>query len=310
MISEKKVRVSGEFAIMVKGPDGKDKGFIDNKGALPSDKFQKNLVLDRYFSLANSGKNMTDTTFYLKIGTGTAEPLPTDTSLQSAMQIVNKGTAGVGDLGSSLNAEGTHLEGYYEMTYSYSKGQVVGNISEIGLSETYQSNLLVTRALIKDELGNPTIISVTAEDELTVVYRLNFSFSYDDDVSQIDVVVDGVVVPTEVTTRWADPLYIPYLMDKSAQFLAYNGPLGVKGVGPGGSAYEMGKVTAVGDPDLGITWKVPIGTGFAIPGGVSAVGRITPHNAKAFVKWGFNPPIPKSEIQSIEFNFHIKYERA
>ncbi|MCH7421308.1 hypothetical protein [Shewanella sp. MM_2022_3] len=145
----------GKFKLIITHSDGRK---------VESAEFS-NLLLNNAFS------NTSATEFtYCGVGTGTTEPTVTDTAL------VNK----IGPISSSANGSSSEIPTTWsgsvatvgrKMAYSFALGAVVGNISEIAIynSNSSLSSILV-RTLVKDTNGNPTSITLTASDQLSVEY--------------------------------------------------------------------------------------------------------------------------------------------
>lgn len=158
----------GKFKIEIRNEETgiiKDTGYIDN------------LVLNNYFNSIKSTYLFND--LYLCFGTGSTPPAVTDTSLVSMLP---------GNLRSAQYLRGSRfIKGYdsntkifthtIEIPFEGSKGAIQGNISELGLSyKTYVGNTeFITRALVKDEQGNPTTISLGENDILTVHYTIGYT---------------------------------------------------------------------------------------------------------------------------------------
>jgi hypothetical protein len=99
------------------------------------------------------------------VGTGNAAPAFTDTTLQSYLAT-----------GSSISlSAATYVAGvapYWKQSkgYRFGTGVAAGNLSEIAVGTA--PNNLFSRALIKDNLGNPTTITVLSDEILDVTYEL------------------------------------------------------------------------------------------------------------------------------------------
>lgn len=104
------------------------------------------------------------------VGTGTSEPNASET------QLVNQ-------LAKQSRRERSHTNYTYSSYsntepywhgatayYYFDPGEVIGNISEVGISNDGGNGNLCSRALILDNASQPTTISVTQYDSLTVVY--------------------------------------------------------------------------------------------------------------------------------------------
>ena len=120
----------------------------------------------------------------LAVGTGTSTPVSTQVSLDARI-------ATVGGYSATLTNSGAPDYIHYATTqYVFAQGAVVGNISELGLAYDSGVNSHVTRARILDGVGNPTSLSVTAIDQLTVQYRVGLKYSLSDVTGT--VVIGGV----------------------------------------------------------------------------------------------------------------------
>ena len=105
---------------------------------------------------------------YLHVGSGSTPPTFSDTSLVNWVA-AKQSTGGWSEVSSSL--VGDNYEREDKRDHQFNVGAVIGNISELGLSSTIsQSTALDTRALLKDEVGDPTTISLGALDQLVVTY--------------------------------------------------------------------------------------------------------------------------------------------
>lgn len=103
------------------------------------------------------------------VGTGTAPELPTDQALQSRIGPIAAQPA-------PTNSASTGGSPYYTSqvsTYSFAANTVVGNITEVGIVGNPSSpNQLWSRSLVKDGSGNPTTITILADEVLQVTYEL------------------------------------------------------------------------------------------------------------------------------------------
>lgn len=150
----------------------------------------KNLLLDNFFktiSPLGNGSTITPEPQNCKVGTGSTPPSPVDTQLVSQVASIGKG-------GSSYTYSSSIATGYWRQlatTFTFPIGSVVGNISEIGVSN-YADSLLLSRSLIKDGLGNPTTITLTATDQLKVTYTLRRTQPTTTTSGVLTLVRDGV----------------------------------------------------------------------------------------------------------------------
>lgn len=101
------------------------------------------------------------------VGTGNSTPVATQTQLD-AFKASTTTTQGVAESGMQV----TTLP-YYDwlrVTYRFGEGVAAGNISEVGMGWANAS--LWNRALVKDVNGNPTTITVLADEYLDVITEI------------------------------------------------------------------------------------------------------------------------------------------
>ena len=127
-----------------------------------------NSGLDR---LAMAGSNMLT---HFQVGTGTNAPETVDT-------ILGNRRAGTETNFSHSSSYSGAPHYYTTVTYSaqFLAGTATGNLSEVGIGwgnsgTNMVSAILFSRALILDGLGNPTTITITASEVLTVYYYLRY----------------------------------------------------------------------------------------------------------------------------------------
>ena len=131
--------------------------------------YAENIVLDKFKTLFADRTPITP--MLIAIGTGTSDPLPTDTSLGNEIYRAD----------SSINVDLSEIEqgGTGVVTWTGSiriqADQLIGQaISEIGLVNRYRSNgnwrsnELITKAKLMDSNGNPIIINKTSLDILDI----------------------------------------------------------------------------------------------------------------------------------------------
>lgn len=204
--------ISGYYTFFKKLPNGELVSLLD--GAV-----SKNLIVDQWLNAFKSFVNSTLTprntvlntsnTVYsimrrVAVGTGSSAPTVADTGLD--VQLASKTENGDTTVNNtySYDSDTDTFEFVHSKSFTFPLGGVVGNISEVAVfsnsTVTDTINTLVSRALIVDGLGNPTTISLTAEDQLVVVYTMvlrvprtiTFNFSYD----TVDYVLEGKLSTT------------------------------------------------------------------------------------------------------------------
>lgn len=302
--------LKGQFAFVVKDENGNEKEFVDSRNKVKSREYQSNLLLDNFFRQLNLNNNVFGKYMTIRIGTGATPPAFSDTKLDQNYSY----SVGGGSLSNNskynvfaLNADTGKYESYLEYEFKFSLGSISLNMSELGME---YNGTLISRALVKDQLGEPTTITVTDKDELTIYYRIDVSTSYEDIVYNVDVDIDGTITPTEVTTRWGVPCYPQDLTDTSDRFRVH--PDEIKPIGQNFSSggYDISSLTTTGDPDTGTTWSTTLPASRAnFSEGISSMGRVN-NNDQVYIQFGFNPPIMKTDQQTVAIAFGTKYVRA
>lgn len=121
-----------------------------------------NIVLDTGLARMSVGAWVT----MCCVGTGNSTPLATQVQLDSFLASTNARQSGKSILNTSTSP-------YYfgiEIIWRFGMGAAAGNLSEIGLG--WGNNNLWNRALIRDVNGNPTTITVLADEYLDVVSEI------------------------------------------------------------------------------------------------------------------------------------------
>lgn len=110
--------------------------------------------------------------------------------------------------------------GYRRATYRFSPGEATGNLSEVSIGwrewdsiNSKYKYFSFSRALILDSLGNPTTITILANEYLDITYELRLYPPLDDAYYQValegvtyDVIVRAAYVTTAGSPGWAPTL--------------------------------------------------------------------------------------------------------
>lgn len=149
--------LSGEYNLVVTHPDGTttETGWF------------KNLILDQGLDAIGL---QTSAIGYCHIGTGNIAPAVTQVSLASFTAAAARAA-----YATVTNAGAPTYASSHVVPYTFAQGAVVGNMSEIGVGWANTGNVLFSRALITDANNNPTTLTVTAIDQLTVYYKITFT---------------------------------------------------------------------------------------------------------------------------------------
>ena len=120
---------------------------------------------------------------YCQVGTDNTTPDPSDTQLGSMI-------AETASANTASFSQQTSVAPFYtqvERTWTFGLGDVVGNISEVGIrSGSGTGGYLVSRALFLDGMGSPTTITVLADEQLRITYQMRCQFPDQDIVTTVD----------------------------------------------------------------------------------------------------------------------------
>lgn len=156
----------------------------------------RNLITDAGLDALAGGNGISGLINYLAVGTGSSEPSYTDTTLNAEVARTNS-TGGFGDSNEMVGA-GDLVEYWRRIrTRVFTEAQANANLTELGFFSSSSGGTMWNRQLFRDELGNPTTITKTSEDQLRVTYEYRVYPPWDDVVQEIEV--NGV--PIEVVNR-------------------------------------------------------------------------------------------------------------
>lgn len=318
------IAVSGEFSrVEVLNGQGAVVKSIDGPKNLITD-----IGLDRMSEVAGPIYS------YCRVGGGNSEPSPTDRQLDSQIGYTTPGNA--------TATEGLNLEEgfmWVSIVWTFPLGAVEGNISELATGWASEGDSIFSRALILDQLGNPTTITVLAEEQLRVTWEHRRYWS--EEVESGTVVNEGnrggsfqwSTLPRNISswgfgTNSANRVRGGGLADSSnsTNSFAFSGYIEASGLGGidedilGGSARTPSVTLATGPRKFIATHRYgPTqgnggdGTGlngfhFTVnvsrsPGASSGAGL------GMFYKAFIDPPIPKTELDILEIDFTVSWAR-
>lgn len=116
---------------------------------------------------------------WCQVGSGSTAPNVNDTALVSRVA----GTSSVVSPLSGVQSTPPYYT-WNRKTFRFSEGAAAGNLSEVGIGWASSASLL-SRALILDTLGNPTTITVLADESLDVTYEFRFYPKTTDDTGTV-----------------------------------------------------------------------------------------------------------------------------
>jgi hypothetical protein len=253
------VGASGHFRVLVGKPGGAprvDTGWFDN------------LILDAGLDRMRTNSDYLNS---VQVGTGNSTPTAGQTQLDARIAGRNATNTATGNSGS------VPYYSWKRSTYAFAIGEVVGNVSELGIGRSATTlATLYSRALI--EVGGvPTAITVGADESLTVIYELRIYPQAADSV--VEVVATGGVdsTPRNWTCRAlasnVDSTGVGWRAGSALLVVAasssglYTGSLGtVTATAPGGTALGTATTSSTATSGTGAgsfttTWAAGAGTG-------------------------------------------------
>lgn len=294
-------KISGEYRLVVsrEGSEIHDTGWF------------KNLILDS--GLNRIGNQLQCVTF-AQVGTGTAAPAASQTTL--ATYLASSSSSGT----ISLANEGSPL---YRTTITvplvFTQGAVVGNITEVGVGWQSASGGLFSRALVVDGVGNPTTLTLTSIDQLTVYYRLRIAPPVTDGTGS--VVISGTTY--NYTMRASAAGTFAYRTDllSTVQGLAYPynviafdststlGAITSAPVGTNSSGTFTGNTYVNGTFYRDFTATFPINQG-NLSGGIKCIVFYWTSNGGMSFQCQFSAAIPKDNTKVLTLNIRLAWARG
>ena len=176
---------------------------------------------------------------WCQVGSGSATPAFLDTALASRI-------AGTSNVAGAQTTGAQASSPYYtwrRKTFRFAAGLAAGNISEVGVGWSEVGNLF-SRALVLDAQGNPTTITVLADEVLDVTYEFRCYAPASDTSGTITL--DGAnydwlaraanVTSTDEFAGWLVPRSAALNPEGLATHLAFEGGIGAITSAPGGAS--------------------------------------------------------------------------
>lgn len=309
-----RVRLEGYYRLVIRHEDGGE----DDTGWFP------NLITNQGLDWIGAGGptyNTSNNWKYLNthcgVGTGSAAPSFTDTQLTSFLAMYPAVTS------SNVQASTTtYIAGpppYWSVVFGYgfATGAVVGNISEVGVGNTAQTDTqpqLFSHALILDGSGNPTTLSILVTDALTVYYELRYYIDVTDNTYTMSISgtsYSGTYRRLNITA--GPPLYLSLSPDNMIPTgTVYQGfTLGATTASaPGNTALANTTTTAFTPYTTGTYYREVTSTFSTSVGNfassISGMSVVTNHGAYQF---SISPVIPKTSSYTLTITWHISWAR-
>lgn len=301
--------VRGQFQIEAHHEDTQGREIPGSRRVLAP--MQNNLITDGGLDMIATGNSSAHGIVqYCRVGAGSSDPEFSDSGLDE--QLASK--TGTSATNASLSNGSRRT-----IRYVFAQGAAQGNLAEIGFGPT-ASGALFSRALIKDSEGNPTTITVTDIDILTVTYVFTL---YADAVDRVGEVVIGSTTHTTTTRNkrasWqsaAERLLQSGAVGGGYRVTAYTGGL----TDPYTSSSPSGAVGTTmskawggyvpGTHQADVTWTFPVNAANS-----DAIQVIADHETSGApcpiaLQTRFDPPLSKNNTQELSITWTISWGRA
>lgn len=244
------------------------------------------------------------------VGSGNSAPTVADTALEAPIAATTNVTSSSGN-----NSGPPDYYSYGIKVFRFSTGAAAGNISEVGVGPS--GGNLFSRALVLDSGGNPTSITVLADEVLDVVYELRVYKLYDD-VPWGPITIDGVdysgiIRPCDVDSNSA--AFFTTLLGGSGAYLhVYNGNIGTITGQPSGATVGMAGTPAPyvsGTFYRDITFSAGL-TQLNLSGGISALMLemfTNAANVPVMHQISVSPALPKDNTKVMSITFRVHWGR-
>jgi hypothetical protein len=293
-------RVRGYFKLDAIRPDGRVRPLV---GWFP------NLITD-------SGLNRIGTASYLTachVGTNNTAPSNADTSL--AGYVAGTTTRQAWSEGAQSSPP---YYGWTRITYRFAVGVAAGNLAEVGIASQLLNagSVNFSRALILDEFGDPTTVTVLGDEVLDVTYELRLYPPLVDVTGTFTISGSGdhdyTLRAASVTnsTAWASIIgnrasLAPY---GSAHLFVTNGAIGAITSTPSGTSAGTGVINnAYSNNSLTLTGYGTFGLNAGnLSGGISTVRYVTSLGA---YQYDLDPIVDKTDTKTLVLTNRVSWGR-
>lgn len=292
------------------------RGFIKLEAVRPDGRVRPltdwfpNLVTDVGLNRIGSGNYLTA----CHVGSNNTTPTVADTSLGGYIA----GTTTV----QATSTGNTTVSPYYSwkrITYRFATaGAAAGNIAEVGIATAaaQAGSILFSRALVLDELGAPTTVTVLSDEVLDVTYELRLYPPLTDVTGTVVIsgsaTHDYVLRASSVTSNTSWGYYLgstASMSHRSGNELAvYNGAIGTITQAPSGSSLSVGLSNlAYGNNNLYRDAVGSFGLNYGnVDGGIKSVRFATTLGA---FQYELTPIVPKDNTKTLTLTQRVLWGR-
>lgn len=340
MILKQTVKVAGSASFSVIRADGTVKEFVNEERTLRSGEPIKNTVLDNFFS------RMRESTQYkvsaaIKLGTGNSPTDVAQTTLEAPYRPLHGNHARDYSPYFSSRTEGDYRVYKAKFNFLFDVGQLSGNFSEVGIdyaaniynydsmpsntsySNHPSNNSVNTRLLITDAQGNPTTITILADEQLKISYSLEAKIPDQPVTTTAVLLSDGVPSDINITCYRTENGTFQSLFNSNFGFsnqtssnyiYAINGTIGSTTVGmqvnKEAKATKDEKVVVGNTIERRLEWD---STTANFADGINIISPFTWGNGRDsnhVYKWAIDPPIQKDNTKRLRLTMVVEFARA
>lgn len=293
-------RVAGWFKLEAIRPDGRVRPLT---GWFP------NLITDVGLNRMGQGNYLVA----CQVGTNNTPPNVNDTAL--AGYVAGTTTTQASSDGAQSTAP---YYGWKRITYRFAEGTATGNIAEVAIASAaaFASAVNFSRALVLDEFGDPTTVTVLSDEVLDVTYELRLYPPLVDVTGTLTVTGSGThdytLRASNVTsvTAWGMSLGNVVTLNPygSTHLSVYNGDIGAITSAPAGSSGSVG----VGTAAYSNTSYLRQGTGYFglnvgnLVGGIRSIRFISSVGA---YQYRVDPIIDKTSTKTLAITNQVSWAR-
>lgn len=305
-----KIKTQGKFRYEVYSPDGQ---VVEESAFIP------NLITDKGLEYFSTPSNKTLT---IAFGTGSRDPANSDATLESIVPSSQYNSAK--NVSSHYQPVYNYAgSGDYSVTqtlaYDFTQFTTGQNITEVGVGYFDGSNFTtVTRALVKDNFGAKTVVSVPQGYSLRIIYQITQTFATSPAEYSIEEETDSGVTSEKVMMRLANVGTNQYGA-KNFQPFHINGAWFHEGEHSDITKEPTGQYHAFGTDSVqlvsysaseGAKYKMTLGTGMGNPS-FSNYKSILFRTTRGNWVWSYDTPkVSKTKNEEMELEFTIKVERG
>ena len=302
MISiNEKIKMEGFYSFKVSNSKGESR---DLSGIIAED--HKNLILD----IGLNALGTTNVVSACKVGTGVTPVAVSQTDLVTPLA-----TTSTQQSSSTGRNSTTPYYTWGRRTFRFSQGAAAGNLTEVGVTYGGGSSLF-SRALIVDSGGNPTTLTILADEWLDVTYELRIYQDLADKTFNITLLgVDHVVTvrPAYVTTN---PSGSSYFFDHFiswyyyySQCSHYNGTIGTITGSPSGVGSIAGGTSYGAYSQNSLQRSIIYGVGLNDANLAGGIQSTIINTDKCSWQVGYVPAIAKDSFKTLTMNYTLSWGR-